>query len=130
MHEHVCFFDGTQVSALPSYSNLLDKTIWDDSYGQNSGPGVDDWPVVQFGFEYVLSELAIVLFSTAQEMLIYNLIRGQLMKDIVAALVLLCFSFGFTLCAYFYYQEEVNLENLYIMWLALLVVSFVVTGCT
>ena len=125
-HDHVCFFDSTPDSELPSYSNVLDKAIWDDLYGQLSGPGVNDWPVVQFGFEWVLSELAIVLFSTAQEMLIYNLIRGELMKDIAAALFMLCFSIIFTLCAYFYYREDVHLENLYILWLALLVVSYVV----
>ncbi|KAL3937942.1 MAG: hypothetical protein SGBAC_007044 [Bacillariaceae sp.] len=126
-HEHVCFFDSTQDSAFRLFSDMLDKSIWEDLYGQIDGPGLGDWPVVQFSIDWVLSELAIVLFSTGQEMLIYNLIRGERMKDITAAFFMLSFSFAFTACAYVYYLEEVHLENLYIMWLALLVVSFVIT---
>ncbi|CAJ1932950.1 unnamed protein product [Cylindrotheca closterium] len=125
-HDHVCFFDSTQDTAYPLFSDMLDKSIWDDLYGQKDGPGLGDWPVVQFSIDWVLSELAILLFATSQEILIYNLIRGELMKDIAAAVFMLSFSFIFTICAYAYYLEEVHLENLYIMWLALLVVSYVI----
>jgi hypothetical protein len=124
-HEHVCFFDASPMAVTSNYSDVLHNATWVHSYGQQDGPGSEDGPVIEFNMEWVISELAIVLYSTSQEMLSYNLVRTEFMTEVASSSLMLLCSCIFTLCSYIFYLDTVNFENLYILWLSLLVISYV-----
>jgi hypothetical protein len=124
-HEHVCFFDASPMlpmSVTSNYSDVLHNAMWVHSYGPQDGS--KDEPVIEFNMEWVISELAIMLYSTSQEMLSYNLVRTKFMTEVASSSLMLFCSCIFTLCSYLLYRDTVDFESLWWLWYIFLIVSY------
>jgi hypothetical protein len=127
-HEHVCFFKASPMKATSNYSDILNNAMRVNSYGQRDGPGFEDSrPETEFNTEWIISEIAILLYSTSQEMLIYNLVRKELMTEVASSILMLFCSCIFTLCCTIFYWDYIKFENILYPWLFLLFVSSILS---